>query len=101
MAANLNAVNATIPDEAELDDLFTRIVLNVHARNQFRKVYRYRTGDEFVYMDVHKKSVMYIQSLIMVEPLALFSKRLAGGVMAARHFAQYQVNCGQVPWTSG
>jgi hypothetical protein len=29
MAANLNAVNAAIPDEAEGDDLFTRIVLNV------------------------------------------------------------------------
>jgi hypothetical protein len=29
----------------------------------------------------------------------LFSKRLADGVIAARHFAQYQVNRGQVPWT--
>jgi hypothetical protein len=99
MAANINAVNAGIPGEVELDDMFARIGLNVHARNQFRKVYGYRTGDEFVYMDVHKKSAMYLQSAIAVEPLALFSKRLADGVMAARHFAQYQVNRGQVPWT--
>jgi hypothetical protein len=99
MAANINAVNAAIPGEVELDDMFARIGLNVHARNQFRKVYGYRTGDEFVYMDVHKKSAMYLQTAIAVEPLALFSKRLADGVMAARHFAQYQVNRGQVPWT--
>jgi hypothetical protein len=41
MAANINAVNAAIPDEVnaaipdevELDDMFARIGLNVHARN--------------------------------------------------------------------
>jgi hypothetical protein len=87
MAANINAVNAAIPDEVELDDMFACIGLNVHARNQFCKVYGYRTGNEFVFMDVHKKLAMYLQSAIAVEPLALFSKRLANGVMAARDFA--------------
>jgi hypothetical protein len=62
MAANINAVNAGFPDEVELDDMFARIGLNVHARNQFRKVYGYRTGNEFIYMDVHKKSAMYLQT---------------------------------------
>jgi hypothetical protein len=98
MAANLNAVNVAIPHEVELDNMFTLIGLNVHARIQFCKVYGYRTGNEFFYMDAHEKSAMYLQSAIAVEPLALFSKRLPDGIMAARHFAQYQVNRGQVPW---
>jgi hypothetical protein len=99
MAANIDAVDNAIPAEVAFDDMLGRIGLNVHARDKFRQVFGYRTGNEFVQMDVHKKSAMYLQTAIAVKPLAHFSKKLADGVMAARHYAQYQVSRSPDPWT--
>jgi hypothetical protein len=99
MAANIDAVDNAIPAEVAFDDMLGRIGLNVHAQDKFRQVFGYRNGDEFVQMDVHKKSAMCLQTAIAVEPLARFSKKLADGVMAARHYAQYQVSRSPDPWT--
>jgi hypothetical protein len=45
MAANPHAVNVALPDEVELDDMLGRIGLAPNARNRFREVYGYRTGE--------------------------------------------------------
>jgi hypothetical protein len=95
MAANLDTADNAILAEVIFDDMPGWIGLNVHARDKFHQVFGYHTGDEFVQMDVHKKSAMYLQTTI---PLACFSKKLANGVMAAR---QYQVSCSPDPWTPG
>jgi hypothetical protein len=44
---------------------------------------------------------MYLQTAIAVEPLARFAKKLANGVMAARHYVQYQVSRSTDSWTPG
>jgi hypothetical protein len=58
MAANINAVDNTLPAEVAFNDMLGRIELNVHARDKFRQVFDYRTGNEFIQMEVHKKAMM-------------------------------------------
>jgi hypothetical protein len=100
MAANPHAVNVAIPDEVELDDMLGRIGLAPSARNRFREVYGYRTGENFLLMDYHKKSANYLFSAMSGgQPLVASPQILADGVIAARHFAQYKVSRGQVPFT--
>jgi hypothetical protein len=65
MAANIDAVDNAIPAEVAFDDMLRRIGLNDHARDKFRQVFGYRTGNEFVQMDVHKKSAMYLQTALV------------------------------------
>jgi hypothetical protein len=100
MAANPHAVNVTLPDEVELDDMPGRIGLAPNAGNRFREVYGYRTGENFLLMDYHKKSANYLFSAMSGgQPPVAFPQILADGVIAARHFAQYKVFRGQVPFT--
>jgi hypothetical protein len=99
MAANPNAVNVAIPEEVELDDMLGRIGLAPNARNRFREVYGYRTGENFMLMDHHKKSANYLFSAMSGgQPPVAFPQILADGIIAARHFAQYKVSRGQVPF---
>jgi hypothetical protein len=99
MAANIYAADTNIPDEVEFDDMLSRIGLGANTRNRFREVYGYRTGEDFLLMDFHKKASSHLFSAMTGQPPVPFSKRLADGVIAACYYAQYRASRGQIPFT--